>query len=193
MTHALAWFAVGDSFTAGTGDDPRHGGWIARTAAALMRTGKIAAFHNHAERGVRIEHVLERQVPRVDGPARIISAIAGANDILERRCSLPTVTTRGDQLLDWALATADIVLTCTCPDFFARRSAQLSRLSARVETLNQHIAQRSHDMQRLIVIDANTILADPTLWTHDGVHANPGGHEQLAAAATAALLSALRP
>jgi hypothetical protein len=157
-----------------------------------MGTGYIAAFHNHAERGVRIEDVLERQVPRVDGRARIISAIAGANDILERRCSLPAVISRGDLLLDWALATADIVLTCTCPDFFARRSAQLTRLSARVDTLNQHIAQRSHDIQRLLVIDANKILADPTLWANDGVHATPDGHEQLAAAATSALLLELR-
>jgi lysophospholipase L1-like esterase len=37
MTHALEWVAVGDSFTAGTGDDPDQGGWIARTAAALTR------------------------------------------------------------------------------------------------------------------------------------------------------------
>jgi lysophospholipase L1-like esterase len=191
MTHALEWVAVGDSFTAGTGDDPDHGGWIARTAAALTRAGKIAAFHNHAERGVRIGDVLERQVPRVDGRARIISAIAGANDILVRRCSVPAVISRGDQLLDWALATADIVLTCTCPDFFAGRSAQLSRLSARVDALNQHIAQRRHEIPQLIVIDAGQILADPSLWADDGVHANPRGHEQLADAATAALLSVL--
>jgi lysophospholipase L1-like esterase len=191
MTHGRAWVAVGDSFTAGTGDDPRHGGWIARTATALIRAGTISAVYNHAERGVQIEDVLERQVPSVDGRARIISAIAGANDILVRRCSLPAVITRGDRLLDWGLATADIVLTSTCPDFFSGRSAQLSRLSARVDTLNQHIARRNHDTPRLIVIDAYKILADQTLWAPDGIHANPEGHRQLADAAIPALLSVL--
>lgn len=191
MTHSPAWVAVGDSFTAGTGDDPRHGGWIARTAAALTRAGRIAAFHNHAERGVRIQDVLERQVPRIDGRARIISAIAGANDILVRRCSLPAVICRADQMLDWALDTADVVVTSTCPDFFAGRSARLSRLSARVDALNQHVAQRCDDIPQLIVVDAGKILADPTLWAEDGVHANPRGHQQLAEAATAALLSAV--
>jgi lysophospholipase L1-like esterase len=192
MSRSQEWVAVGDSFTAGSGDDPHQGGWIPRAAAALSEAGQIGGFHNYAERGVRLADVLESQVPRVSGRARIISAIAGANDILERRCSLSAVTDRADQLLDWALSKADIVLTCTCPDFFAGRSGQLRRLSSRIDTINQHVQQRRRDIPNLVVIDANGILADRDLWADDGVHANPQGHTLLARAATEVLFAALR-
>ena len=190
MNHPAEWAAVGDSFTAGTGDDPYHGGWIPRAAAALKRSGKIAGFCNHSEPGVRLDDVLESQVPCVKGHPRVISAIAGANDILERRCSLPAVTDRADQLLDWALSKADIVLTCTCPDFFAGRP-QLRRLSSRVDSLNRRLEQRRRDAPDLVVVDAHRILANRGLWADDGIHPNPHGHTQLAKAATEILSAAL--
>jgi lysophospholipase L1-like esterase len=79
---------VGDSFTVGVGDDPEAGGWIQRTATALTSAGRIHEFRNLAVRSVLLDDVLQQQVPKVGGRPRIISAIAGANDILVRRCDL---------------------------------------------------------------------------------------------------------
>jgi lysophospholipase L1-like esterase len=189
----LMWVAVGDSFTAGTGDVPLEGGWIRRTATALIGTGRIAELENHAKRGVTLDDVLQQQVPNVAGRPTIISAIAGANDILDRRCDLPAIIEKVDLLLDWALSRAEVIaLTCTCPDFFARRSARLRRLTARVDAINHHL-RRLHlpGPSRLVVVDAHQILTDHSLWADDGVHPNQQGHARLAGAASSALMNAL--
>jgi lysophospholipase L1-like esterase len=192
MTPTAEWIAVGDSFTAGTGDDPREGGWIHRTAAAVTRAGRVASFQNHAVAGARIDDVLQRQLPLVQGRARVISAIAGANDILDRRCSVSAVAERADRLIDWALGRAEIVLTCTCPNFVTGRAVQLRRLASRIDTLNQHVERRRRETASLVVIDAYRILTDPGLWADDGIHANPHGHKELSQVATEVLLTRLR-
>jgi lysophospholipase L1-like esterase len=192
VTEPRTWIAVGDSFTAGTGDDPHHGGWVRRTATALTQAGRITEFRNHAEPGVRLEHVLSRQVPLVTDRADVISAIAGANDLLMPRSAPSTVIQEVDKLLDWALAMTDVVLMTTCPDFFANRSGNLRRLSARVDTLNDHLERRRREAPaRVIVVDAHGILADPVLWADDQIHPNPEGHQRLAEAAAALLGHAL--
>jgi hypothetical protein len=48
---AARWVAVGDSFTAGTGDDQQHGGWVAQTANTLARAGRVGGFRNLAVPG----------------------------------------------------------------------------------------------------------------------------------------------
>jgi lysophospholipase L1-like esterase len=186
--------AVGDSFTVGVGDDPEAGGWIQRTATALTSKGRIHDFRNLAARNVLLDDVLQQQLPKVGGRPRIISAIAGANDILVRRCDVDDVIEKADRLIDWAMSRAEMaVLTCTCPDFFADRSARLRRLSARVDTLNRHVHRRQRDApRRLLVVDAHGILSDPSLWADDGLHANPKGHARLAEAATTTVLDAER-
>lgn len=192
MTAPHTWIAVGDSFTAGTGDDPHHGGWIRRTAAALTRTGRITEFRNHAEPGVRLEHVLRHQVPLITDGADVISAVAGANDLLMPRSDPATVIKHVDELLDWALARTNVLLTTTCPDFFANRPGNLRRLSARVDAINHHVERRRRQAPaRVIVVDAHGILADPALWADDQIHPNPEGHQRLAQAATALLRHAL--
>jgi lysophospholipase L1-like esterase len=181
---AARWVAVGDSFTAGTGDEPQHGGWVARTATALAQDGRVDSFRNLAKPGVRIDAVLHEQVPRVTDRVEIVSAIAGANDLMARRCDLQVLLRHVDTLLDWALDHAQLVLTSTCPDFLVSRSAQLPRLAARIEAINKHVERRRLDAPgQLVVVDAHTILTDAALWSPDGIHANPHGHERLATAA----------
>lgn len=182
---AARWVAVGDSFTAGTGDDPQHGGWVARTANALARADRVGGFRNLAAPGARLAAVLHDQVPLVVDRVEIISAIAGANDLMARRVNPAIVLGQIDELLDWALNHADLVLTCTCPNFLVSRSAQLPRLAARIDTVNEHVEQRRTGAAgRLVVVDAHAVLAEPALWATDGIHANPRGHERLAETAT---------
>ncbi len=171
---------MGDSFTAGTGDDPQYGGWIARTATALARAGRVGDFRNLAAPGAHLAAVLHDQAPLVVDRAEIISAIAGANDLMARRVDLAIVLQQMDELLDWALDHADLVVTCTCPDFLVGRSARLPRLAARIDTVNEHVEQRCTDAAgRLLVVDAHAVMAEPALWAPDGIHANPRGHAQL--------------
>lgn len=189
-TERRFWIAVGDSFTAGTGDDPGHGGWVRRTASTLIDRGQLDELRSYAVPGVRLAHVLDQQIPRVGltGRATIISAIAGANDLLRAGCDLAAVAGQVDQVLDWALANAEIVLATNCPNFVANRPATLRRLGIRIDTLNDHVEKRCRDAGgRIRLVDAYRSLADPELWTDDGLHANAAGHQRLAEAAEAAL------
>lgn len=157
-----------------------------------LERGLIDTFANHAEHGVPIADVIERQLPLVEGRHWCISVIAGANDLLAPRCDLDALATRVDAAMDAALTRADVVLTSTCPDFFARRSARLSRLSARVDALNAHVRRREISAAgRIAVMDAHALLGDPTLWDADGLHPNPDGHAELARRALAALATLL--
>lgn len=186
------WIAVGDSFTAGTGDDPEHGGWIARTAAALIDAGRVDELHNLAEPGVHIDAVLHGQLPLLAEQAEVVSAIAGANDLMARRCDMSLVLGQVDQLLDWALGHAAVVLGVTCPDFLVSRSGRLRYLPERIVAINDHVeGRRAEAGDRFVVVDAHAILTDRALWADDGVHANPHGHELLAAAAVPLLEKAL--
>jgi hypothetical protein len=186
--------AVGDSFTVGVGDDPEAGGWIQRTATALTSAGRIHEFRNLAVRSVLLDDVLQQQVPKVGGRPRIISAIAGANDILVRRCDLDDVIEKADRLIDWAMSRAEMaVLTCTCPDFFADRSARLRRLSARVDTLNRHVP--STPARRTEPAARRRRPQDPQRPEPVGRRRNPRkpqGHARLAEAATTTVLEAER-
>ena len=182
-----SWIALGDSFTAGTGDDPARGGWARRAGDELRTAGVLDVAVNHAEPGVAIQHVIDHQLPLLAGRHWCVSVIAGANDLLAPRCDARVLAERVDVLLDACLDHAEVLLTSTCPDFFAQRSTRLARLSARVDALNDHVRRRAAADPRIEVIDAHARLADPALWSDDGLHPDPDGHAALAELACAAL------
>jgi lysophospholipase L1-like esterase len=171
------WIALGDSFTAGTGDD--GGGWITRAHSALAGANQLAELVLLAERGVSIRSVLTEQAPRLQ-PCRVASVIAGANDILRPHPDLELLDQQIDELLDLALTRADIVLTTTCPNFGLPRVLPSRKLHDRILRLNAHVAQRADSDDRLVVVDAYVILSERELWSYDKLHPNPGGHARLA-------------
>jgi lysophospholipase L1-like esterase len=174
------WIALGDSFTAGTGDD--RGGWIRRAHAVLAGTHRLDELVLLAEPGVSIGSVLREQAPRLE-PCRIVSVIAGANDILRPHPDLDRLDQQIHELLDLALAHAEMVLTTTCPNFCLPRAHPSRKLRDRIHRLNEHVARRAASDHRLVVVDAYVILSERELWSHDKIHPNPGGHARLADAA----------
>lgn len=191
-TGPRTWVAIGDSFTAGTGDDRAHGGWVRRTGNELIAAELLDTYECLAHRGDDIATVIKEQLPKLDGSARLVSAIGGANDVLQRRCNLRTLLVQVDLLLDQSTACVPLVLTTTCPDFFAHRGRSSPRLTARVDALNEHVRRREQAAAgRLLVVDAHRILSDPALWAPDAIHPNPDGHRRLAAMATELCLRSL--
>lgn len=75
-----------------------------------------------------IDEVIEQQVPHLV-PTTVVSAIAGANDIIRPKTDLAELTLRRsvDRLLRAALDHAEHVLTTTCPNFNVPPPTQLSR------------------------------------------------------------------
>ena len=178
------WVALGDSFTAGTGDAPEHGGWVSRAAAALADDGLIDELYNLARPGVRIDAVQYDQVPLLRGEHAIVSAIAGANDVLDLRWNPLAFRLRATDLLGAARLHGRLVLASTCPDFFAHRFGALSKLSRRVEQLNALVASLAEDAgDHVAVLDTHRVMRDPAMWHADGIHPNPEGHRVLSSAA----------
>jgi lysophospholipase L1-like esterase len=188
------WVALGDSFTTGVGDLPGHGGWVARSADALVDEGTIDGLDNLAVPGVRIESVLADQAPAVTGQHTLVSAIAGANDVLHFGLDIDVLAARTAALVRLARRHGRRVLVSTCPDFFAHRFGPGSKLSWRVDRLNQQVhAEVAAAGGQVVAVDTHAVLRDRALWDDDGVHPNPAGHEALADAALAVLRAALRP
>jgi lysophospholipase L1-like esterase len=171
------WIALGDSFTAGTGDD--RGGWIKRAHAALAGANQLDELVLLAEPGVSIGSVLSEQARRLE-PCRVVSVIAGANDILRPHPDLELLDQQIDELLDLALANAEMVLTTTCPNFCLPRALPSRKLHDRILRLNEHVARRAELDDRLVVVDAYVILSERDQWSDDKLHPNPGGHARLA-------------
>lgn len=193
MTEQITWTAIGDSFTEGTCDAPGMGGWVARAAQLLSEAGSEVRLANLAVHGAPIDSVLADQAAELPSRASIVSAIAGANDLLQLRLSVTKLRGSVFELIDRAAASGDLVLTSTCPDFFRQRFGPGSRLSHRVGILNDmvHEAVQGREDQ-IVVLDTYEILQSPVLWAADNVHPNELGHATLAEAAADLLGNRLR-
>ena len=80
------WVVLGDSTAQGLGaSSPLHG-YVGQVLNALRRTGSPWRVLNLSRSGAQTRHVLEDQLPLVDGltPALVTCGI-GSNDILARR------------------------------------------------------------------------------------------------------------
>jgi lysophospholipase L1-like esterase len=174
------WVAVGDSFSTGIGDYPEAGGWICRTIRRLRADGVQLTLDNHAEPGVPIDAVLAQQVPLLPLRAGVVSAIAGANDLLAYGCDVDELAAHVDAMMAAATACGRLVLTSTCPDFFSHRYGS-SRLTARVTALNDAVLRATRtEPDRTLVLDTHRVLQLDAMWHRDGIHPNPLGHRALA-------------
>lgn len=81
MTTTVRYFALGDSFTAGTGIDPERS--FASQLAARWRTGgRTVVLRNSAQNGLTSGEILAMHVPEVAGFApTAVTYNAGANDV----------------------------------------------------------------------------------------------------------------
>jgi lysophospholipase L1-like esterase len=178
----ISWVAIGDSFTTGVGDYPAAGGWVSRTVRLLRAEDFEIDIDNHAQPGVTIDSVLFDQAPMLPSHATIVSAIAGANDLLIYRYRPATLADHVAGLLERANQVGEIVLTSTCPDFFARRYGFRSKLTRRVDALNDAVRSAAAQLgDRALLLDTHQVLRAERLWHRDGIHPNPLGHRALAA------------
>lgn len=181
------WLAVGDSFTFGTGDD--SGGWVRRTFERVAGPLSLGTLENRAVEGAVIGEVRTLQT-RADDRGAIVSAVAGANDIMRPHFDLDVVLGQVDHLLEWGHGAADLFVTTTCPNFEVPRQRTMVRLRRRVDAVNERVRAWAGDRDDVVVIDAFTLLDSPELWSADLIHPSPAGHRRLADAAVASLAQA---
>jgi lysophospholipase L1-like esterase len=197
----LGWghyVAVGDSLTAGRDDHGSGGariGWARRLAGILSaRTAVPCALTNLAADGATAGVVLERQLPGVARLAPDLASVTvGMNDIRDPGFSKARFAAELGRLLDGLTATGATVLTCTLPDI-----AAIMPLPAHlVEVARQRMRQASDIIREqaaergVVCLDAWAMpgAADPELFGPDRIHPNASGHQLMANAFAALLLT----
>jgi lysophospholipase L1-like esterase len=192
------YVALGDSLTAGRDDHGPGGvriGWARRLAGILTaRTEVPCALTNLAADGASVAVVLERQLPSVAqmGPD-LVSVTVGMNDIRDPAFSEERFATELGRLLDGLTTTGATVLTCTLPDI-----AAIMSLPADLVELARQRMRRASDVIReqaarrgAVCLDAWAMpgAADPEQFGPDRIHPNASGHQLMADAFAALLLT----
>ena len=192
------YVALGDSLTAGRDDHGPEGariGWAWRLAGILTaRTSVRCALTNLAADGASAGVVLEWQLPSVTGLGPdLVSVTVGMNDIRDPGFTPERFAAEFGLLLDGLAATGATVLTCTLPDI-----AAIMPLPAHLVELARQRMRQASDIIReqaaargVVCLDAWAMpgAADPGLFGPDRIHPNGSGHQLMADAFAALLLT----
>jgi lysophospholipase L1-like esterase len=190
----VAWstyVAIGDSLTAGRGDEGRDGrpiGWAQRLADILgVRTTVRCSLTNLAVDGATVHEVLSKQLPAVAArKPDLVSLTVGINDI--RRRDFDELSFKADlgQLFEALAATQATLLTCTLPDLsvIMSLSQDLHEVVRERMRLASDIIREQAESYGAVCLDAWTLpgVTDPDLYAPDRLHPNSRGHQFIAAA-----------
>ncbi len=190
----MAWstyVAIGDSLTAGRGDEGRDGrpiGWAQRLADILgVRTTVRCSLTNLAVDGATVHEVLGKQLPAVvAGKPDLVSLTVGINDI--RRRDFDELSFKADlgQLFEALAATQATLLTCTLPDLsvIMSLSQDLHEVVRERMRLASDIIREQAESYGAVCLDAWSLpgVTDPDLYAPDRLHPNSKGHQFIAAA-----------
>ena len=190
----MAWstyVALGDSLTAGRGDEGRDGrpiGWPQRLADILsVRTTQRCSLTNLAVDGAGVHEVLSKQLPAVAArKPDLVSVTVGINDI--RRRDFDELSFKADlgQLFEALTATQATLLTCTLPDLtvIMSLSQELHEVVHERMRLASDIIREQAESYGAVCLDAWSLpgVTDPDLYGPDRLHPNSRGHQFIAAA-----------
>jgi len=190
----VAWstyVAIGDSLTAGRGDEGRDGrpiGWAQRLADILgVRTTVRCGLTNLAVDGATVHEVLSKQLPAVAArKPDLVSVTVGINDI--RRRDFDELSFKADlgQLFEALAATQATLLTCTLPDLsvIMSLSQDLHEVVRERMRLASDIIREQAESYGAVCLDAWSLpgVTDPDLYAPDRLHPNSKGHQFIAAA-----------
>ena len=190
----MAWstyVAIGDSLTAGRGDEGRDGrpiGWAQRLADILgVRTTVRCSLTNLAVDGATVHEVLSKQLPAVAArKPDLVSVTVGINDI--RRRDFDELSFKADlgQLFEALAATQATLLTCTLPDLtvIMSLSQDLYEVVRERVRLASDIIREQAESYGAVCLDAWSLpgVTDPDLYAPDRLHPNSKGHQFIAAA-----------
>jgi lysophospholipase L1-like esterase len=183
--------ALGDSTTEGLRDPYPNGayrGWADRLAERLAEDDPDLMYANLAVRGKIASQVRAEQLEAALAlQPDLASVLSGLNDMLRRDCNVGAVIGELDAMIGALRGAGAEVLTFTLPDpvpinpIAKSAAARLKHLNAAIRDLT--VAHGA----RLVDLEAYPVASDRRLWDLDRLHANPLGHERIAAAAAEAL------
>lgn len=182
-----AYAALGDSFTAGTGCAPGEP-WADRLAAALRRRNPDLAYLNLAREGATSADVLEQVEPALRLAPDLVTAVCGANDVLESvRPDVDACAERIGAIFDRLAAALPeaLLVTATVPErwrFLELGPRTRRRVREGLERLNEAIRALAA-ARGIPLLDVAGLpgLDDPANFAADGLHPSPLGHARAAA------------
>jgi lysophospholipase L1-like esterase len=184
MVRVHRFVALGDSFTEGLSDlypDGRPRGWADLVADVLAGESEEFSYANLAVRSLRIDAIVERQLPVAVALRPDLASVAGgANDLLGLRVDVDHVVSRLDEVIRTLRAAGSEVVVFA--GFDARAQLPTGRLlTSRTITYNHGIrASAAAHGAMLIDLWSMRELWDPRLWSEDRLHMSTTGHRHIA-------------
>jgi lysophospholipase L1-like esterase len=180
------YVAIGDSSTEGLQDLDDHGelrGWSFRLADRIAGAQGRLLYANLAVRGATTRQIARDQLARaVAMKPDLATVFSGTNDVLRKRFEVREFL-EDVRLIQRALrAEGATVLTFTLPDLTPLLPLA-RRLAPRIRAMNDAVREACAETgTRLLDFAELPLATDPRLWNEDRIHANPAGHERIAAA-----------
>jgi lysophospholipase L1-like esterase len=186
----IRYLALGDSFTAGTGNPP-SAAFPARLAALWRAHGRRVALENVAVNGFTTEDVLEQEIPQV-APFRptLVTLAVGANDRVHG--SSADVYRSNVRALLRAIMEAGVapsrIVALPQPDWSLSPAAaafgDAARIGADIVAFNEVLRDEAQAAGARYV-DLYPLMhaqAEARMIASDGLHPSAGAHEEWAAA-----------
>jgi lysophospholipase L1-like esterase len=184
MVRVHRFVALGDSFTEGLSDlrdDGTPRGWADLVADILAREVDDFSYANLAVRSLRIDAIVDRQLPVAVALRPDLASIAGgANDLLGLRVDVNHVVQRLDEAVRALRQAGSQVIVFA--GFDARAQLPTGRLlTSRTVAYNEGIrASATQHGAMLIDLWSMSELWDPRLWSADRLHLSTIGHRHMA-------------
>lgn len=185
------YVAIGDSQTEGLWDgDDTVGviGFADRLAALLDDRNPGLLYANLAIRGKRVIDVLDNQLPRALAmDPDLVTVCVGMNDVTRPGRTFTKAMADLENVYQQLADSGATVVTTSFPD--VAKMLPVGRLiGSRIQQVNEVIvgAARRHGFGLVDLYNAEA-MSEPSIWSHDRMHASTKGHILFAEAAAEAL------
>ncbi|MEU8797370.1 SGNH/GDSL hydrolase family protein [Spirillospora sp. NPDC048819] len=178
---------LGDSVAEGQNDPDPAGGWLGWAGRLAHELGvSRAEMLNVSDPGATIEDVVGEQLPAVrDLRPGLVVLGCGMNDAL-RGFERADAAARLNELFGWARERGAVALAIPVPrppllDLAPMSQFRKKRTVQRIHDFNEELDRATGDFG--IPFPARETVAkvaDPAMWSADGIHLNPRGHAYVA-------------
>ncbi|GAA4366803.1 SGNH/GDSL hydrolase family protein [Actinomadura sp. NPDC048032] len=182
-----AMVVLGDSVAEGQDDPDPAGGWLGWAGRLALHLGiPREEMLNASDPGATVEDVVRDQLPAVRGLApRLVVLGCGMNDAL-RGFEREAAARRLAELFGWARGRGAVVLAIPVPrppllDITPISQFRKKRTVQRIHDFNAELDRVSREFG-MVFPERETVatVADPAMWSADGIHLNPDGHAYVA-------------
>jgi lysophospholipase L1-like esterase len=182
-----ALVVLGDSVAEGRDDPDPAGGWLGWAGRLARRLGVASGdVLNVSDAGATIEDVVREQLPAVRAVRPRLAVLGcGMNDALNG-FEPAAAGARLDEVHGWARDAGAGLLAIPVPRPPLLERSPISqfrkkRVLQRITLFNAELERAAHDFGMAFPArESVTKIADPAMWSADGIHLSPAGHDYVA-------------